>query len=644
MARLPAHESLYHAYTAFRARCLVEDRSLLWPDQEVWTLSNLEQVRRRFVEGFIQGRMTFREKLDTQLNGAPGEAWALVADCFYIYGLPSRTIRDATKQGWVRWAAEKANLLIPADTALPTDSAPGFEDVWQPLRSGFAATGQKYNLKHAQMRLLVLLALEVKAAGLPGSGERAAMLDTPAALQALLDGILAGIPLKIDRANDMRNAILYLAFPDDYEPILSNRDKDAILQVYGPHCSAALPPDRDAALRQVRQDLTGRLRTRFCDLDRPFDFYQDLREEWRPDAALERAIAGQEGAAHAGHLLRERAAQRAGMEWPGSQDPDLRRVLEALRLTRNVILSGPPGTGKTYIAQKAARQLVAAAGASPEQHTWWITLHPSYSYEDFVEGLRPRLSRQHARRSTAATPPPESPEAAGTGSVTYEVRPGVFREVCEQAARDPQHMHVLVMDEINRANLAKILGELVTLLEDDKRGTLSARLPYSGGLLTVPSNLVLLGTMNTADRSIALLDAALRRRFSFVEIMPRPDLLEGALVETEEAVLHLDGLLCCLNAAIREQLGAGSQVGHSYFLRVAHADADDRLAALDLVWNTQVLPLLEEIFYARRDRLVEILAPFVEESSDALVQREIARLHGEDLVVALSRVCEGDDR
>lgn len=625
MARDERFEPVYRAFAAFRERCLIQDRSILWPEREIWTITNLEHARRRFVEGFIQGRLTFREKLEAQLSGAPDEVWALLADCFYVYGLPSSSIRFETRQAWISWAAGRAGLALLGMGDAPEEDRgeAGEPALWQALRAGFAPTGQKYNLKHAQLRLLILLALEVKA-----GPDRAALLESPARLQSVLDEILAGIPLRLDRANDMRNAILYMAFPDSYEPILSNRDKDAILAHYRAAAQGGPPPgvektDRDAALHRVRESLAGR----FGGRERPFDFYLDLRQEWRPaQAGLEKAIAAQ---LRETQTLRER---RPG-DWRPAQvagDPDEDRILAALRLTRNVILYGPPGTGKTYLAQRVAQRLVESGAYQAGSPIWWVTLHASYTYEDFVEGLRPVL--------------PAAPEGQASGdSLAYEVRPGVFRAVCRQAAGDPGRAYVLVLDEINRANLAKILGELVTLIEDDKRGALSARLPYSGLALTVPPNLILLGTMNTADRSITLLDTALRRRFAFVEIAPRPELLAGALVETEEAVLHLDDLLRCLNAAVRQHLGRDHQVGHSYFLQVARAEPSERLTVLELVWNHQVLPLLAEYFYNRRDRLAEVLTSFIDEGrpdeTDFMDAASFARLSGEDLVVALSRLC-----
>jgi 5-methylcytosine-specific restriction endonuclease McrBC GTP-binding regulatory subunit McrB len=293
--------------------------------------------------------------------------------------------------------------------------------------------------------------------------------------------------------------------------------------------------------------------------------------------------------------------------------------------------------GREYVEASLADHLAILDRGRGEQalqrFVMWTTFHQSYAYEDFVEGLRP-ISAEDS-----------------SGEVSYEIVPGVFRRICARAIADPSNKYVLVIDEINRGNIAKILGELITLLEDDKRmdesNALSIVLPYSGESFSVPANLYVVGTMNTADRSIALLDVALRRRFAFFELMPQPELLDDLEVESAEAVVPLGNLLRSLNQGIRRFLDRDHQIGHSYFLELSKRDKGGRADVLDFVWNNRVMPLLEEYFYGQRDKLVELLAPFLTDIESGLQETEteemdvvIGRLQGDDLMVALAKLAE----
>ncbi|MEV4680441.1 AAA family ATPase [Streptomyces kurssanovii] len=246
----------------------------------------------------------------------------------------------------------------------------------------------------------------------------------------------------------------------------------------------------------------------------------------------------------------------------------LEEIRELLTDERQLVLYGPPGTGKTYLAMKLAEHF----GGGPEQ-VKIVQFHPSYSYEDFFEGFRPV-------------------EDAETREVAFRLTAGPLRELADLASREGnRHIpHFLIIDEINRANLAKVFGELYFLLEYRTR---SVRLTYSGDDFALPPNLFVIGTMNTADRSIALVDAAMRRRFAFVELSPRAEPTAGLLarwLKREGRDLEPAHLLDALNARIDDRDFA---IGPSYLMKPGvHRDG-----GLERTWRTKILPLLEEHHY-----------------------------------------------
>ena len=260
---------------------------------------------------------------------------------------------------------------------------------------------------------------------------------------------------------------------------------------------------------------------------------------------------------------------------------------EAFAHTKNVILYGPPGTGKTYIAQQFIEEFLDNRGETKSYYEF-VTFHQSYGYEDFIEGLKPIVENNQ---------------------VLYNIEAGVFKEFCNKARddKDENSKYLFVIDEINRGNIAKIFGELITLIEDDKRNKIPTKLPYSKEDFTVPSNVYILGTMNTADRSIALLDIALRRRFAFLELMP-----DSSLLNYEIDGLNLGDLLTKLNNKVTDLLDREHQIGHSYFIGVMQENGiESAKNKLHFVWYTKVIPLLQEYFYNDWTQLEKILGNFV---------------------------------
>ena len=257
-------------------------------------------------------------------------------------------------------------------------------------------------------------------------------------------------------------------------------------------------------------------------------------------------------------------------------EAELDEIEQLLADKPQLVLYGPPGTGKTWVAERLARYLTREGG-----EVRVVQFHPSYGYEDFVEGIRPVVSEKAAQ-------------------VGYRVEPGIFRLLCDQARKRPKETFVLVVDEINRGNLPRIFGELLYLLE--RRGpNYRVELPISRQAFSVPTNLVLIGTMNTADQSIALIDAALRRRFHFVELRPDSQLLREWLSQHAPKMAYVATVLDKLNDALRrERLDDNLLVGHTHFMRRGL----DELA-LKRLWDRSIVPTLEEYFYGKRDKIAQ---------------------------------------
>ncbi len=247
----------------------------------------------------------------------------------------------------------------------------------------------------------------------------------------------------------------------------------------------------------------------------------------------------------------------------GLGEERIARWLRAIGRKRQAILYGPPGTGKTHVARHLARVLVGGGSGFVEL----LQFHPSYTYEDFVQGLRPVMTEG--------------------GQLQYRMEPGRFLQFCERAAQTTDPC-VLILDEINRANLARVFGELMFLMEYRDQ-----TIPLSGGkALAIPENVVLLGTMNTADRSIALVDHALRRRFVFLRLAPDYELLRGHL---KARGWNSDGLVAVLRELNEAIANPNFSVGISYFL------GDDLPAHLEDIWRMELETYLEEYFFDRPD-------------------------------------------
>ncbi|MCD9625293.1 McrB family protein [Rhabdothermincola salaria] len=288
--------------------------------------------------------------------------------------------------------------------------------------------------------------------------------------------------------------------------------------------------------------------------------------------------------------LRDRLAEGATVEDPLERVAKechlpntswLEELVELLDDKRQIVLYGPPGTGKTYLARKLAEAL-----APDDKRRSFVQFHPSTSYEDFFEGYRP--------------------VADASGNLSYQLQAGPLAGIAEHAAQDSKR-HLLVIDELNRANVPKVFGELLFLLEYRDETVVPLYRPEGFAL---PGNLWIIATMNTADRSIASLDAALRRRFHFVPIFPDDGPMEGVLERYLEAVegdTTWADVVAMVNDELRTELGNGDQlIGHSHFMR---AGLDE--AQMAKIWKYNIDPWIEDLFYGDDTQIRDFRWPSV---------------------------------
>ncbi|MGI9060611.1 MAG: AAA family ATPase [Ktedonobacteraceae bacterium] len=303
------------------------------------------------------------------------------------------------------------------------------------------------------------------------------------------------------------------------------------------------------------------------------------------------------------------------------------RIQAILERKGQVILYGPPGTGKTYWAENAARELAARKDfnktfeqLTDEQRACIVgtngtvrlcSFHPAYGYEDFLEGFQPEPVN---------------------GQMHFTLRAGIFKKLCDDAQKMPDQKFYLIIDEINRGDIPRIFGELLTVLEKNKRGK-AVLLPLTGKPFSVPDNVSIIGTMNTADRSIALLDTALRRRFGFLELMPDIDVLGDTVVDS----IPLGPWLAALNKRIFEHVGRDArnlQLGHSYLFEGGRSV--DNFATFARIVQEDIFPLLEEYCYEDYSKLQSILGPQLVDSTKQQFRQELFEAANKDqLITAL---------
>ena len=553
-------ESVYAAAEAWKERALLSDDSLFTPGTPIWTAELLGVLHDRFLDWPNEEKgPDFLDKLKLQLADSPAGVYQLMGEILYVHFLPldnrvdTKKSRVETVLGW-----------SPDPVTIPSE----LTDVFQ---ARFIDIGAAQSYRPYLVGTLIETIEQWK--GLE-SGDRERLIKSPWDFKDFLFSRQFSSRLLKDNQNTgraQRHLLLHILFPDTFERILDN-DKDSICKAkaFARFCEGQ-EADVDRKIWQIRQAIEGKL-------GRDFDFYDcDIAKYWKPakgEKPVEVFSADSKGTKPSGESLQSLAAE---LYLP--DDTFLKEIVSLLAEKRQVIFQGPPGTGKTYVARKLANHL-AGSGDDAAGRVRLVQFHPSYAYEDFVQGFRPKQ--------------------LDDGQPGFELRKGPLLQAAERARREPRASHYLIIDEINRGNLAVVFGELYFLLEyrgDKER----VRLQYSDQDFTLPENLFIIGTMNTADRSIAMVDLALRRRFYFVEFHPEKEPVKDVLGEwLRQHANDMRWVADVVDKANELLKDSDAAIGPSYFMREGL-----NAAGVKRIWEHSVRPYIEERLFNERGRLDE---------------------------------------
>lgn len=562
MARLAEFpEETFVAMQHLRDTALVHFDSLFTPGRELWHLQNLRRFHALFVERFDEGEGSFLEKFRKQLEGADDGVYQLAAELLYVQQFFTSLTGPEKKLENVRavlgWCAHAVQI--------PEWATIG-------VKRGLAGD-QSFN-QHRPFHLAWLNEFLITWQEMPATDRTASLREPWRFAQRVRAVEFSG-----GAYQPMREAWLYIVFPDAFENISSRKDKRLIREAFASRLAEGATDNIDADLFAIRKSLSPQE-------GEGFHFYRTpFIEQWKQGRKKTKSDDG-------GVLTKPNVVPPTGESAPTPLIPSNESTLDALtRLgsdlfldppdavqgwadllldSRQLIFQGPPGTGKTFIA----RQL-ALAVAGHRERVELVQFHPSYAYEDFVEGYRP------------------------TGAGTFALQPGPVKRLAAKATSAPDERFVLLIDEVNRGNLAKVFGELYFLLEyRDEAITLQ----YSHEGFRLPPNVYIIGTMNTADRSIALLDMALRRRFRFVDLLPERPPLKGVLQRFLDGkapdMAFLADMLDDVNALLNDP---HASIGPSHFLLKDTRTLTEEKA--ELIWNHSILPALADRFFDTPDEL-----------------------------------------